>query len=196
MPVRFVYRPRTVSERHIASLSCNVCGKTEPQAESKFPPPNMHIIKVSGGYGTDFPVDCTTITIVLCSACLKGWTETFTLPVDTKSDFGGDPPHVLESETKEVLLWDGGRLLREGEIYTSPDEDPNTVWSLMPSQGVYRHYKGGIYEVLGHAWDAQGTPYVVYRALHSESQVWARPVRSWVESVVENGESVPRFASY
>ena len=61
----------------------------------------------------------------------------------------------------------------------------------MIEPGLYRHYKGNDYEVVGVAMHSEtGEELVVYRALYGEFGLWVRPLAMFVESV--NG--VPRFA--
>ena len=64
-----------------------------------------------------------------------------------------------------------------------------------PRPGRYRHYKGGAYRVVGLARHSETLePLVVYQALYGEHGLWVRPAAMWTESVVVNGQSVPRFA--
>ena len=61
--------------------------------------------------------------------------------------------------------------------------------------GRYRHYKGGLYEVLAVAYHSETLePCVVYRALYGAGDVWVRPAAMWNETVEHEGVSVPRFA--
>lgn len=61
--------------------------------------------------------------------------------------------------------------------------------------GLYRHYKGGFYEVLGTARHSETLePMVVYRALYGERGLWVRPAAMFTEAVVVNGVRQPRFA--
>ena len=60
--------------------------------------------------------------------------------------------------------------------------------------GKYRHFKGGMYEVIGvakHSETLEET--VVYRALYGDGEIWVRPLAMWNETVVYNGQTVPRF---
>lgn len=58
---------------------------------------------------------------------------------------------------------------------------------------VYRHFKGGIYEVLHLATlESSLTPVIVYRQLHTD-KVWVRPIAEWYELVECNGIQVRRF---
>ena len=58
----------------------------------------------------------------------------------------------------------------------------------------YRHYKGGIYELVCEAaLEADHTPVMVYRG--QDGTVWVRPRAVFFEAVMVDGEAVPRFAS-
>jgi hypothetical protein len=60
--------------------------------------------------------------------------------------------------------------------------------------GRYRHYKGNEYEVIGVARHSEDeTELVVYRPLYGERNLWVRPLAMFVETVLVNGLSVPRF---
>jgi hypothetical protein len=60
--------------------------------------------------------------------------------------------------------------------------------------GRYRHYKGGLYEVLGVARHSETEEeFVVYRALYGEGGLWVRPRAMFVEMVTVGGAVVPRF---
>ncbi len=60
--------------------------------------------------------------------------------------------------------------------------------------GIYQHYKGNRYEVIGIARHSESLEeMVVYRALYDDHGLWVRPADMFAESVVINGESIPRF---
>ena len=62
-------------------------------------------------------------------------------------------------------------------------------------KGIYRHYKGNLYELLEIATHSETLEkMVVYRALYGEKGVWVRPFSMWEEEVVVNGETVKRFS--
>ncbi|MEL7968428.1 DUF1653 domain-containing protein [Vreelandella neptunia] len=64
-----------------------------------------------------------------------------------------------------------------------------------PVPGIYRHYKGSLYEVLGTAQNSESEePLVVYRALYGEYGLWVRPLDMFVETVTKEGLTQPRFA--
>ena len=63
-----------------------------------------------------------------------------------------------------------------------------------PTPGIYRHYKGKIYEVLGTATHSEdGEQLVVYRASYGKRGLWVRPLRMFMEAVEVDGKTVPRF---
>lgn len=60
--------------------------------------------------------------------------------------------------------------------------------------GIYRHYKGNLYQVLHTACHSEtGEWLVVYRALYGDYGVWVRPVVMFGEQVTIDGKDVPRF---
>jgi hypothetical protein len=66
---------------------------------------------------------------------------------------------------------------------------------MQPVPGIYRHYKGGLYEVLGIAQHSESRePLVMYRALYGEYGLWARPQPMFLEEITHDGQQQPRFA--
>jgi hypothetical protein len=64
-----------------------------------------------------------------------------------------------------------------------------------PTPGLYRHYKGNEYRVLGLARHSETlAPLVVYQALYGERGTWVRPAEMWSEIVEVGGKRVVRFA--
>ena len=63
--------------------------------------------------------------------------------------------------------------------------------------GLYRHFKGGAYEVIGLARHSETLSWhVVYRALYGDGGLWVRPATMFLEYVTHNGETVPRFQTF
>ena len=61
-------------------------------------------------------------------------------------------------------------------------------------QGIYRHYKGSLYQVLHTAQHSETEEsLVVYRCLYGEYGVWVRPLAMFAETVMVEGKQVPRF---
>ena len=60
--------------------------------------------------------------------------------------------------------------------------------------GIYRHFKGNRYEVIGIANHSETMePMVVYRALYGEQGLWVRPAAMWNEIVDKENYHGPRF---
>ena len=60
--------------------------------------------------------------------------------------------------------------------------------------GRYRHYKGGLYEVIGNARHSETLePMTLYRALYGEQGLWVRPAAMFSEEVTIDGVRQPRF---
>ena len=65
---------------------------------------------------------------------------------------------------------------------------------LEPTLGLYRHYKGNDYRVIGLARHSETlAPLVVYQALYGERGLWVRPAAMFIQSVLIAGQSQPRF---
>nr|WP_207063174.1 DUF1653 domain-containing protein [Motiliproteus sp. SC1-56] len=63
-----------------------------------------------------------------------------------------------------------------------------------PEPGLYRHYKGGLYRVLGVARHSETEEWlVVYRPCYGEQGLWVRPLAMFLESVEVQGRATPRF---
>lgn len=62
------------------------------------------------------------------------------------------------------------------------------------TQGIYRHYKGNLYQVLHIAQHSETEEsLVVYRCLYGEYGVWVRPLAMFAETVTVDGKEIPRF---
>jgi hypothetical protein len=62
--------------------------------------------------------------------------------------------------------------------------------------GLYEHYKGLSYKVLEIARHSETLEeMVVYQALYGERGVWVRPLTMFLEHVIIEGKSIPRFRS-
>ena len=60
--------------------------------------------------------------------------------------------------------------------------------------GLYRHYKGGLYEVIGTARHSESLePMTVYRALYGAHGLWVRPAAMFAETIEIDGVMRPRF---
>ncbi len=70
----------------------------------------------------------------------------------------------------------------------------NNSENILPT-GLYKHFKGGEYEVLGLAQHSEsGESLVVYRCLYGDFDLWVRPKSMFLSSVEVDGVSTPRFS--
>lgn len=61
-------------------------------------------------------------------------------------------------------------------------------------KGIYKHYKGNLYEVVATATHSESLEkLVIYKALYGEYGIWARPLKMFTENVVIDGKPLPRF---
>jgi hypothetical protein len=64
----------------------------------------------------------------------------------------------------------------------------------MPRPGRWRHFKGGLYEVIGVATHSEnGEQLVVYRPLYGARGLWVRPLGMFSDIVEREGKRVQRF---
>jgi hypothetical protein len=60
--------------------------------------------------------------------------------------------------------------------------------------GLYRHYKGNMYEVYMTAQHSETEEWmVVYKALYGDEGMWVRPYKMFVELVEVDGQMIERF---
>lgn len=89
---------------------------------------------------------------------------------------------IITPEIKAVL--DGSRISTE---HTSPN---GTLFKL----GIYQHYKGPYYQVVGACKNTETQEELVYyRCLYGDFGFWARPFSMFFEDVEYEGKIVPRF---
>lgn len=64
----------------------------------------------------------------------------------------------------------------------------------MIKPGTYRHFKGGLYQVIDTATHSETLEeMVVYRALYGEQGLWVRPAAMFEETVTHDGKTQKRF---
>lgn len=86
-------------------------------------------------------------------------------------------------------------------ITLNGNESKLLLYSTMSSitSGVYKHYKGNLYEVIGVAHHSETLEeLVVYRALYDSPEFgknafWVRPKKMFFGMVEVDGKKVPRF---
>lgn len=67
-----------------------------------------------------------------------------------------------------------------------------TTAALRP--GIYRHFKGNLYEVMTVARHTETEEeMVVYRALYGDFGIWVRPLAMFTEQIERDGQRITRF---
>ena len=72
------------------------------------------------------------------------------------------------------------------------DQDLPPLTETLP--GLYRHYKGGLYRVLGTVRHSETLePMTLYQALYGQRGLWVRPAAMFAEQVMVDGQWRTRF---
>lgn len=65
---------------------------------------------------------------------------------------------------------------------------------MQVKKGIYRHFKGHVYRVIGIAKHSETLEeMVVYVNAENEDDVWLRPVPMFLETITKDGKTFPRF---
>lgn len=78
---------------------------------------------------------------------------------------------------------------------TFANRRPSTEGNMSVQPGLYRHYKGQQYRVIGTARHSESEEeLVVYQALYGEHGLWVRPLEMFTGTVTVEGEQIARFS--
>ena len=77
---------------------------------------------------------------------------------------------------------------------TPPMADDDLPLLIETPPGLYRHYKGGHYRVLGTVRHSETLePMTLYQALYGQQGLWVRPAAMFAEKVMIDGVMRARF---
>ncbi|MDD0811907.1 DUF1653 domain-containing protein [Curvibacter sp. RS43] len=77
---------------------------------------------------------------------------------------------------------------------TAPNDLDLPALSPCVPPGHYRHYKGGVYEVIDTVRHSETLePMTLYRALYGSRGLWVRPAAMFLEVIDINGQATQRF---
>ncbi len=113
----------------------------------------------------------------------NGWTEVDMKPYSARILVVNDGSFKLdlseETQTKSV------------ESTSKAEEITNEDINI----GRYRHFKGGVYDVIGFAKHSEtGEKLVIYKSAENPDDVWARPYDMFAEIIDRDGQKIKRFA--
>lgn len=113
----------------------------------------------------------------------NGWTEVDMKPYSARILVVNDGSFKLdlseETQTKSV------------ESTPKAEEMANEDINI----GRYRHFKGGVYDVIGFAKHSEtGEKLVIYKSAENPDDVWARPYDMFAEIIDRDGQKIKRFA--
>lgn len=90
---------------------------------------------------------------------------------------------------KKILL-----ILLTSANFLHAESIPLSEGSKNLKKGLYKHYKGAMYEVIGIAHHSETLEEVViYRLLYGDYGYWVRPADMFMESVEYENQIIPRF---
>lgn len=78
MPLITKVVKKEIKTTEVIGASCDKCNKKS--ASRYCNESDLHILKIGGGYGHTYPEDSQTIQFVICSTCLRQWTDSFLHP--------------------------------------------------------------------------------------------------------------------
>lgn len=104
---------------------------------------------------------------------------------------------VTLADTSEWADYYRERPLQYREVIAADDDPAGRFAPPQIENGIYQHYKGNYYEVLGVGCHTETREYfVVYRPLYKKQaspNIWIRPYQMFIETIEKDGQTIPRF---
>ena len=75
-----------ISRKKGSQIKCHGCGKSKTFDVGEITiAEDMHLIKIGGGYGDEYPQDLECISFDICGTCLRTWVDGFEIPPETET---------------------------------------------------------------------------------------------------------------
>ncbi|MBR6765175.1 MAG: DUF1653 domain-containing protein [Clostridia bacterium] len=121
---------------------------------------------------------------VKCPINIRGFLGDYVCPPSTLMTLYNE----ITAPKKITFIQSGTHGYRPHEIMATVLFDNGTV-----ERATYRHYKGGIYQVLDIGKNSEtGEAAVIYKSAET-GEIWIRPLSMWNDTVFYNGEQTKRF---
>ena len=63
----------------------------------------------------------------------------------------------------------------------------------MEIKGIYQHFKGSFYRVLGKGTSDDGVTYIIYQQMYGDHGYWIRPLNMFFGEKEQDGKKIVRF---
>ena len=138
----------------------------------------------------------------------NGWCEIFMPPYSSRILVVNDGSFKLDLEPEKVQTpvdnSDEELSVEEAIEAESPVTESIEKGSTEPdlieaepeeiTPGIYRHFKGNEYEVIGFARHSETEEkLVLYRNMKNPEEIWARPYEMFAETILRDGKEIKRF---
>lgn len=161
--------------------------------------PGVYAVPLAGATGR-IPSGFFFEDVVLCAAHKDHLVKYGTTRPVNQADFDTHHPvsssqtlTARESETLEdveIHVIRGRMLIGKDGTDGAKALNPS---GLVSAYQTFRHYKGGLYQTLGEAWDTRRNSWAVVYLSRETGEWWVRPLSMWFETVEKDGVRVPRF---
>ncbi len=108
-----------------------------------------------------------------------------------------DLPGVVVNEPEQPEIIEKITVETFGQVFSEPVKTKG-VWAYEKKElvngAVFEHYKGNHYRILEIATHSETLEeLVIYQSLQDETQIWARPIEMFLETLIHEGKVIRRF---